>query len=341
MKLSAKLVFGFLVGVSSCVSQAQTADRCNQVLQTSARNYEMSTSYDAVSYSVYDQYCEGDQVRSGTSFSASLDAVIKAVPIKFNLGQGSTEERVRNFCKTFDSAYKSDKSRYQESSTVVGTTTRAWLQCMALASRGVDFAPDISREHVNIDVRRTNASEVSVQGVVYNNEVMNCTVPVSDQSTTRATATEQTTMRLSEKDWVITCVRKPRTEKTETVYPSGDITVVTTAGQFTLPVAAEARFPREWSGEFQTSLDKLSEDQQLTKARLTVMEARSSATPKGAWQPDQGFGGGLNKVAHESACPAGQVMVGLQIVTGGTCHGFCDPDGRPVTSFKIQCAQKY
>ncbi len=329
------------VGLCGNMGHAQVSDGCNDVLATSARNYDVAQSFDAVSYSLYQQYCEDDQVRSGTNFSAGLDAVIKAVPIKFNLGSGSTEDRVRHFCRTFNSAYQANSGSYRQSSLVVGETTKAWLQCKQLAARGVAFSASISHEHVNVDVRRMNAEDVTVQGVIYSADKMTCSVPNTDLSQTRVTATGTTVKNLGKEDWVVTCVRKPISSPTETVYPGGDVTVVTSAGEFMLPVPVDAEFPRQWASEFQKSLNQLSSDGKATNGRVLALETKLTATPSGAWGQVQGFGGGLNQVARNSVCPAGQVMVGIEVVTGGTCHGSCDPDGRPLHSFKIQCAPKF
>ncbi len=333
------LICGIAFGTE--ISLAQDLDGCNAVLSTSARNYSVDQSFDAVSYSIYQQYCENDQVRSGTNFSVGLDAVIKAVPIKFNLGNGGTEERTKYFCKTFSSDYKANSGSYQQSSLVVGETTKAWLQCKQLEAVGVGFTASISHEHVNIDVRRTNANEVKVQGVIYDQGKMSCTVPNSDGKQKRVVANGETVKSLSSENWVVTCVRTPIKSTTETVYPGADVTVVTTAGEFMLPVPVDAEFPRQWASEFQKSLNQLGDFGKNTVMRVSALETKMTSTPTSAWGPDKSFGGGTNAVPLDSECPAGQVMVGIQIVTGGTCHGQCDPDGRALHRFKIQCAPRF
>jgi len=93
----------------------------------------------------------------------------------------------------------------------------------------------------------------------------------------------------------------------------------------------------ELQGRLRAEIDTVN----ALQSQVNQIQTRLMSAPNGAWQTEQNFGGGLNAVGKTSQCPAGQVMVGLQIVTGGTCHSQCDPDGRPIHTFRVLCAPRY
>ena len=93
----------------------------------------------------------------------------------------------------------------------------------------------------------------------------------------------------------------------------------------------------ELRGQLRAEIDKVN----ALQSQLNQIQTRLMSAPNGAWQTEQNFGGGLNAVGKTSQCPPGQVVVGLQIVTGGTCHSQCDPDGRPIHTFRVLCAPRY
>ena len=250
---------------------AQVDDGCRDVLSYSARNFSFETAELGTALKVYQQYCHGESVRSGTNFDAGLDAVIKAVPVKFNLSSGGTEERTKHFCKTFDSDYKHNESYYRSISQVVNETTNAWLTCKTRASQGILFRPNISATQIVIEVARTNAWPASVEGIIYDHDQLSCTVPSSDASKFRTTADEKTVKSLTEAYWPVTCIRQPQKQPAETIYPKVDISIGTTRGSFLLPVMSEAMYPYQWSSDLQRQMHELGE-----RTKSTIKSVQSA-----------------------------------------------------------------
>jgi hypothetical protein len=253
------LVAALLSLVFSFVAIAQD-DSCRDVLIYSARNESVETTDEASAARVYDQYCENDSVRAGTQFGASLDAVVKAIPIKFGLNAGSSEERLKSFCKVFSSDYTARKAHYQAMSQVVNESTRAWLACKQLAGQGVLFKPALAKTQAVIEVSRTNAAPTTVQGITYDKSLLTCTVPNSDQSNKPLTAANDTNKTLKDDSkWTITCTRLSKAGPAgETLYPDADISVSTSRGTFLLPIPADAQLPYRWASQFETRLGQLS-----------------------------------------------------------------------------------
>jgi hypothetical protein len=300
------------LGLASSPATSQNDDSCRDVLAYSARNYSLETYDLGVALRVYDQYCENDAVRSGTKFDASLDAVIKAVPIKFGITSGSTEERTRHFCKTFSSDYQRNESQYKALSLVVNETTNAWLACKTLAVHGILFRPKIASTQIIIEVRRTSSTNASVQGIIYDPALLSCTAPNTDRRSTRSIADGDTTKRLSDEYWPVTCIRTPVESGTETVYPKVDLSISTTLGAFLLPVAAEARFPYSWASDLQKQMFGLAQRQTAVEAGLKATNARIPTslifgdTTMTGWHGDPSW----------ADCPDGSVATGVILGRG-------------------------
>jgi len=97
--------------------------------------------------------------------------------------------------------------------------------------------------------------------------------------------------------------------------------------------------------QLETSVATLSNAVATLQAQLgdlSAMVSRTEATrtdqttavENGGWRNDHP----LSAVRLSATCPAGQVAVGLDVISGGTCKGQCDYDGRPVANFRVICA---
>lgn len=259
MRTFVKLAISTLaIATPAILLAAEVEDGCAEVLKYSARDYSVEKSEIGVAVKVYDQYCENDSVKSGTNFNAGLETVIKAVPVKFSLGSGSAEERTKYFCKTFDSDYKRNEQSYKSISQVVASTTTAWLGCKSLASKGIVFRPQVAKTQLLIEILRTSPDAVTVEGITYNSKYASCSVPNSNDSKSVTIANQKTTKDLSPSSWTITCSRTPENTSKETIYPAFDISVATTKGPFLMPVAADAKFPYQWSSELQQQLTQVT-----------------------------------------------------------------------------------
>jgi hypothetical protein len=231
---------------------AQDGDNCRDVLQYSARNYSVFEEEIGIATKIHDQYCEGENEKSGMNIDSGAEMLIKAIPIKVNLSFGSTQERLKSFCKTFDSDYKQNIQKYQNISQVVNETTNAWVSCITLASKGVLFRPKIGATQVVLEIQRTAAAKASVTGITADPRLLDCSAPNSDTTKGYTKVGKSTTKLLTDDEfWPITCLRIPSQEKDETVYPRAEISVGTTRGAFLLPIPADAKFPYQFSSLLQ------------------------------------------------------------------------------------------
>ena len=281
MKLLSKGLLSILVCAQpATIAFAQVSDGCVEVLKYSARDYSLEKSDVGIAVRVYDQYCENALVKSGSQFNADLGAIIQSIPVKFSFGSGSTEERTKYFCKTFDAEYKRNEQFYRSTSLVVDKTTTAWLACKTLASQGVFFRPQISKAAVLIEIVRYLSAEVRVEGIDYNHKLGTCTVPNSASSSTVVVADGKTVKQLAPGSWTITCERKPEATPTETIYPEFIISVKTDKGPFLLTVVPDAKFPYHWASELQQQVNSTKTGLGIALEDLTSTKQQLQATNK-------------------------------------------------------------
>lgn len=260
----------------------QAEDGCRDVLMYTGRDESIESTDIRVAVKLYEQNCESDTVRSGSSFAAAVDTTVKLIPLKFGVSSGSTAERARAFCKTFDSDYKNNATTYRAISAVNEGSTSAWLDCKKLASRGVVFYPQIGQEKISIGIVKLGPSEQEVRGIDYKDVAVTCSVPESTENPkTRSRATANTHQRLTEKHWVISCSRQlQKAPDGGTDYPSTEIVIDTTAGAFHLPIPASKLLSAKTSTELQNQIAALNSSvRELAARKLDCRVTTAKSAP--------------------------------------------------------------
>lgn len=258
MKSPAIIAFIFFGMFISRDAISQDDDGCAEILRNVPRDISVESQNDGTALKIADKFCQNGSAKSSGSVDLGFGAVIESIPIKFNLGAGSTEEKQNQFCKDFNSDYTQNISRYVASSRAAAGIPEAWLSCKSLAVQGVMFKPRISQTLIVIEIAKKTPSPVSVQGVSYDPALLNCSVPNTKTRASRVKASEKTVKTLSEQYWPIFCKRIPMDENGQKVYPRVDVGIATTKGSFLLPVQADALPSYKWSSEIQSDIERLT-----------------------------------------------------------------------------------
>ena len=262
-----------LTALASCTSAWASADGCDDVLKYASRNYSYEQSSIGISVDTYENHCQGSSYKGDSSSSVGLGATLDQLPLKFSMKSGSAQERMQYFCKTFDADYKNNVDLYRQTSSVVQEAISAWNSCKTLASRGVNFKPQVGSTQVNVEVTRDTAYDTIVQGVHYNADAASCTVPNSNADSTTVAADKNTVKTLGTDSWTITCMRKPEKTNTSTYFPAFDIAVNTTRGNLLFPVAAENKLNMQDASDIQRRITELSEQlNQSSKSSIGAAE---------------------------------------------------------------------
>src|ERR1700730_3313502 len=177
------------------IASAQQIDHCGDVLVYSARNYSHESEQIGISVKVYDAYCEGNSEKSNLSIDSGGEAMIKMVPVAGHLNGSSTQERLHQFCKEFNSEYLRNENRYRDISQVENQTTSAWLSCEELISKKLAVQPQIVKNRVTVTLNKLDSAAATASGVTYNHAKMSCTVSSTNASPNAPTTADQNTKK--------------------------------------------------------------------------------------------------------------------------------------------------
>ncbi|MCW1841765.1 hypothetical protein [Prosthecomicrobium hirschii] len=233
---------------------AVAQDVCGGILTYTGRDVINESRENSVAAELYTQHCEGSSAKKSSTTSIGLEAVVKAIPVKFNFGGTSGEERLNNFCKTYDSRRSEFSAERIDKSIVVREALSAFNECVSLAAKGIFFNPKIGRTTLVIDVRR-GSDDASITGVSYDPDLMTCRLPPKAASGGRpaepaTVATTDTTRDLDGNYLPMVCERKPQVGASgEKSYPRAELIVATSRGSFFLPVVGDVQLPQQWASD--------------------------------------------------------------------------------------------
>lgn len=112
-------------------------DHCIDVYKAATRNLLVSeNSYSSVN-TIFDNYCEVSGEAKSSNSSAGIEAVIKQIPISFTGQSGSSEQRMKNFCKTYSSVRFDTAASRSLADTVVVDALKSFNECVAITQAGV------------------------------------------------------------------------------------------------------------------------------------------------------------------------------------------------------------
>jgi len=219
----------------SADAQAQSGifDNCRTIITDGLKEYSITTESSAYLNSVFDKYCESSGTAKSSGLSVGLDAVVKAIPIKFTGAYSSNEEAMRNFCRDYSSisAGRSDRTAYQE--RIVQRAYESFDQCIALAQTGVVVRHKVrSLTDLDFFVAPGFARPVTLRGIKTS---MNIQCLGQDPSSSSSVAKKlDLSTRIQVKDnnvLNISCVRTGKAGADgETIYDEGTVTLFTDIG---------------------------------------------------------------------------------------------------------------
>jgi hypothetical protein len=290
---------------------------CQNIMTYASRDETEADSSIVTYQSIYKEHCEGSSYSRKNQTDVGLQAVIYSIPVKLDLGTGSSEEKMDKFCKLMAESDYLNKDVHLNSSTVVREALTAFNECVALANKKIYFYPTILKTQIDVDVKRGD-EDVSVLGVRYKSDRLKCHVPHTDSEKTTTVADLNTRQLLGAGSYPITCERIPQKQDDGTLdYPSVDLSITTDRGTLAIPVSADAELPTKWASAFSAQQKQLSADIDDIDKRLASIQL--GKTVNCAWpDPAKGEGG------CDSSCDPGSVVI------GGTCELFNSGNGHAV-----------
>lgn len=202
--------------------------QCTDIART-LKEFSISTSSSSYLNSVFDSYCEASGNTKTSSGSLGLDAVVKAIPIKFTGSTANSEEAMKNFYKSYagTTAIQERKFSYEEriASKALDTVT----DCLRLQTQGVTITHDVvNRDRSAFFLKSAVEQKITLSGVSVSGPVV-CTGQIAGKSA----AFNQSTNVVISKSQNFTCTRTPdvNAQKVKT-YPESSIVVSTNFGNY-------------------------------------------------------------------------------------------------------------
>lgn len=91
-----------------------------------------------------------------------------------------------------------------------------------------------------------------------------------------------------------------------------------------------------------SAVEQLRAENAALRAELEAqIQALRSVPARSTLQYTATRGSGSNAMAMNSYCPEGQVMVGIEMVIGGTCRNQCEADGGAFHKYRIVCSPRF
>jgi hypothetical protein len=286
---------------------------CEPVLKYASYNYSTESQKNTAFKKTYDSYCRGDKTVDTSSLNIGINAVVEEIPIGFDLGSGSSQQKLSNFCKVFSEELKNNADKYVDTQLVSVEAVDAWRACVQLYGEGVEFEPMVNTTQAAIKISKKTADPVDIEGIQYNENSLKCTVPNSDTSDKRAVASIDTTKRLLDgSSWSIRCDRVPVSTQNEMKYLEADLTVYTSKGNFSLKVPPDSEIGVQSSAAINKKLSVLESALSAQAKREPVMECRTSSL-NSSWK---------RSPTATASMPADALRDGFKLVGGG-----CDLSG--------------
>lgn len=255
-RLKALLMSASLILLSVSPGQGQGNDGCADVLALTGRDELYSYERQEAMREIYDQYCSGKQMKSGVNLDLGVEDLLGG----FNLGVGTTKDKVESVCREYEDIARRAQSSLQQASIVVKEAIAAWRDCKQIAANGLDIDPKVQHTQFAIDFRRWGARDVVLNGFNYDARFAECrgaTTAGEDQvldRTSKVLLTDDTS-------WSAVCRRHPKEIGSITYYPEVEVIVPTSAnGTFTLRVPRSVLPELTWSQQIGERIDNLEKE---------------------------------------------------------------------------------
>ena len=232
---------------------------------------------------IYDQQCDGSQSKKSSNLSIGLDTVIESIPTKFNLGSGSSSEKITNFCRTFNSELNVNSNLYSERNLVSVDAVKQWGECIRLYGEGIVFNPIVNTRQAIIQLSKRTADPVTVTGIQFDTDQLSCTVPDDDNTSSATKASMDTRKQIRDGNiWTASCNRQAILDKQVKIYPETDLTVHTTKGSFSLLIQADTAIGSQSANEITRKINVINADLSKVADRKPKLECKTTeiSSPK-------------------------------------------------------------
>jgi hypothetical protein len=246
----------FLFGWESAATTFAASNfNCDTVINQGLRQYHITSSDTSYLHSIFSKYCYADGRSNSSSLNIGIEAVIKAIPVKFSLGSTDQTEAMSNFCKTYAESedFKSKSSNYEE--TIVNRAYESFDSCVRLSALGLSVTHDIiTDEKAQILLRAGVGKPIEINGLD-SSENISCS---GSDGLGKELAYTKSTHRQSAETIGIFCTRKSRNgEGGISVFDEGSVAIDITGDKYNFYWPKSEVLPETLASQVQVSINEL------------------------------------------------------------------------------------
>lgn len=228
--------------------------QCGDIAKT-LKEYSISTSSSEYLNSVFDQYCEQNGESKSSSVGVGLEAVIKAIPVKFTGSYDSSSQGMKNFCKTYASSSSLQQRQFTYNEKITDKALDTLTKCFQLQSQGVTITHSIvNKEKTEFYLKAEVFKPLTFQGV-NTSATVSCTGIVNGKA---SLLNEKTNFSVT-KSQSFVCTRSPSVVPgaSTKVYEESAIIVLTDLGNYPVLLPRDERLSESMASDLDKELGKL------------------------------------------------------------------------------------
>ncbi|TDP74072.1 hypothetical protein [Roseateles toxinivorans] len=305
MNITKYAIVSTIAFVSANIALAQNL-QCPDIAKT-LKEYSIDSSSSNFLNSVFSQHCQQDGSKKSSSAGIGLDAVVKAIPIKFTGSYGSSDDAFTNFCKSYASysTASSNNDSYKETISIKALDTID--QCLRLQSSGVQLTHIVTNvEAMSFYMRSSVTTTFELQGIQTTGNVK-CTGQIKGHTKTFDQAVSATIKATQSFSCTRQATNKPTGAK---LFDEATVTVLTNQGNYAVLWPRDERQSIDMATDIDKRITSVAADLSLAKTALQTLTGAKPVVvyqcpigtqgwnPGGAW----GYYGCQGQITTNSNC---------------------------------------
>lgn len=240
-------------------------------IASALKEFSISTQSSAYLNSTFDNYCEQSGEATTRSVGFGLDAVVKAIPLKFTGNYGSTSEGLKNFCKSYANVINSTERRFTSEERISSKAIEAVSDCVRIAALGAFVDHKIrDRKTVDFFLASGAATKLEIKGLFPNpSKGVKCLGVIGSAAVTFGPST----FSKVESTQSVSCSRIPnKLADGKLVFEEQVVTIHTNLGNYSVYFPQDERTPLNMARDISSRLDRM---EQSVETRVGALERRS------------------------------------------------------------------
>lgn len=231
------------------------------------KTYEIDTSSSSFLNSIYSQNCQQDGSKKSSGGGFGLDAVIKAIPIKFTGSYTNTDEGFTNFCKSYTSLATSTSSQDSYKERITDKALNTIDQCNKLQASGIQISHEIVNiESISFYLRNSVTQSFELQGVATTGKI-SCTGLVKGKQAkfdSNINVQVKTTQNIS-------CLRKGEANPKGPVFDEATVSILTNQGNYSVLLQRDQRLSENLASTLASQITMLRADLATSNSMIHVV----------------------------------------------------------------------